>query len=181
MLLDNLVTLEDLNSILLLKPDVCFDYEIDCSLLPSTNFNETYYDFNTISMSKETSGDFKDKYHYVLKVYNKLWTGGISFKDIPSEEEEPLWYTDISRNYNNELYIVHILTDYTDFKILLTLDNNNDEPRPYVALPEPTPSPVKSRLPTEVSSFWMSLQNSQGAHSTRSASRWRTGKSRSPG
>ena len=121
MLLDNLVTLEDLNSILLLKPDVCFDYEIDCSLLPSTNFNETYYDFNTISMSKETSGDFKDKYHYVLKVYNKLWTGGISFKDIPSEEEEPLWYTDISRNYNNELYIVHILTDYTDFKILSVL------------------------------------------------------------
>ena len=159
MLLDNLVTLEDLNSILLLKPDVCFDYEIDCSLLPSTNFNETYYDFNTISMSKETSGDFKDKYHYVLKVYNKLWTGGISFKDIPSEEEEPLWYTDISRNYNNELYIVHILTDYTDFKILLTLDNNNDEPRPYVALPEPTPSPDPQPVYVPIGTFGLQLSS----------------------
>ena len=169
MLLDNLVTLEDLNSILLLKPDVCFDYEIDCSLLPSTNFNETYYDFNTISMSKETSGDFKDKYHYVLKVYNKLWTGGISFKDIPCEEEEPLWYTDISRNYNNELYIVHILTDYTDFKILLTLDNNNDEPRPYIALPEPTPSPDPQPVYVPIGTFGFHEHRKRGIGNNRMA------------
>ena len=165
MLLDNLVTLEDLNSILLLKPDICFDYEIDCSLLPTTNFNETYYDFNIISMSQETSGDFKDKYHYILKVYNKLWTGGISFKDLPEGAEEPLWYTDTTRNYNNELYIIHILTDYTGFKVLLTLDNNNDNPRPLVTLPEPvipepTPSdPDPAPIYTPIGTFSLGISN----------------------
>ena len=138
MLLNNLLTIEDINGILMTNPSFNKLYEIDCEFLPQTPFNDTYYDFNVISMEIETSGRFKDKYHYIVKVYNKFWDGKVSFKNVPPTEEEPILYTDTIRNYNNELYVLHIFTDYTNFKICLNLDNMNENERQYIS-PSDTP------------------------------------------
>lgn len=122
---ENMLCLEDFNSILAFNPDFTEQYVIDCSLLPQVAFSDTYYDFNIISMVDNADGTFT----YKLEVYNKMWDGGITFKRIPDGSDEPLVNTILSKNYNNEYYMLNITTTYTDFDIVLSLNNLNDNAR----------------------------------------------------
>ena len=152
MLLENLLTIEDINGMMMVDSSFSKLYEIDCNLLPQSDFNETYYDFNIVRMFQETSGDFEGKYHYVVKVFNKLWDGKVSFKDIPANADEPIVFTDPSRNYNGELYILHVLADYTTFKILLNLDNLSDGERQSIDLPIDSQAIFPSTFDVQLSS-----------------------------
>ncbi len=69
-------------------------------------------------------------YHYVIEVYNKLWTGEVTF-DRLSDGEDIVLYTDNKLNYNNETYIFHTICSDDDFDIILKLNNNYDEERVF--------------------------------------------------
>jgi hypothetical protein len=69
-------------------------------------------------------------YHYIVEVYNKLWTGEVTF-DRLSENEDIILYTDNKLNYNNETYIFHTICSDDDFDIILKLNNNYDEERVF--------------------------------------------------
>lgn len=67
-------------------------------------------------------------YHYIVEVYNKLWTGEVTF-DRLSENEDIILYTDNKLNYNNETYIFHTICSDDDFDIILKLNNLYDGER----------------------------------------------------
>lgn len=69
-------------------------------------------------------------YHYIVEVYNKLWTGEVTF-DRLSTNEDIILYTDNKLNYNNETYIFHTICSDDDFDIILKLNNNYDEERVF--------------------------------------------------
>ena len=122
---ENMLVIEDVNSVLAHHIHFNEIYTLNTGLLPQSAFKEKYYDFCIIEM-QEVEG----YYQYKLEVYNRMWDGGISFKRIPEGAEAPLVQTDTDTvNYNGEYYIVYITVPYTDFDILLTLNNDNDEPR----------------------------------------------------
>lgn len=124
---ESMLTLEDLNSILAFNPDFTEQYTIDTSLLPQNAFTDTYYDFNIISMTEDNG-----TYTYKLEVYNRMWDGGISFRNIPNGKDYPTVNTIPVKNDNNEYYMLNITTTYTNFEIILTLNNLNDNPREII-------------------------------------------------
>lgn len=63
--------------------------------------------------------------HYKIKVFNKLWNGELKFDRLNYYTDKPIFWTETENlNYNNEVYIIHILYDSDDFDVILTLDND---------------------------------------------------------
>ena len=125
---ENMLTLEDCNSILAFNPDYSADYTIHVSNLPTSSFNKYYYDFNIISM--QVTGN---NYIYTLEVYNRMWDGGLTFKNVPNGLNTPTAKTiKNTTNYNKEYYIVEITSQTTDFDIVLSLNNNYEGERKII-------------------------------------------------
>ena len=97
---ENMLVIEDVNSVLAHHIHFNEIYTLNTGLLPQSAFKEKYYDFCIIEM-QEVEG----YYQYKLEVYNRMWDGGISFKRIPEGAEAPLVQTDTDTvNYNGEYY-----------------------------------------------------------------------------
>ena len=78
MKLENIITLEDLNSMLYLNPNFTDEYKINVGKLPSVPFDDTYYDFNIIKMTNEKGNiNIKDSGYYLL---NNELNGVVNFK-----------------------------------------------------------------------------------------------------
>lgn len=85
-------------------------------------------DFKLLNKDESSIIDEQSLYHYVIEVYNKLWTGEVTF-DRLSENEDIILYTDNKLNYNNETYIFHTICSDDDFDIILKLNNLYDGER----------------------------------------------------
>ena len=114
-------------------------------------------------------------YHYIIEVYNKLWTGEVTFNRI-AEGEEVILYTDNKLNYNNETYIFHILCTDDDFDIILKLDNNHEGERYFENLKpkieliddewiDEYPKKISTIIPTEESDEPMKMYCKDGVYS----------------
>ena len=111
-----------------------FNFLIEDGIFNYNNFK--MYDLNNDSnfklLNEDELGiiDEQSLYHYIIEVYNKLWTGEVTF-DRLSENEDIILYTDNKLNYNNETYIFHTICSDDDFDIILKLNNNYDEERVF--------------------------------------------------
>lgn len=89
----------------------------------------------------------KNTNHYIIEVYNKLWTGEIKFERLQGYVDRPFYWIDTDElNYNNELYIIHILYDCDDFDVILTLDNDYVGERKIYDTRPTISEPVKVKL-----------------------------------
>ena len=110
-----------------------FNFMIEDGIFDYNNFK--MYDLNNntnFTIISDGIGilDEQSLYHYIIEVYNKLWTGEVTF-DRLSENEDIILYTDNKLNYNNETYIFHTICSDDDFDIILKLNNNYDEERVF--------------------------------------------------
>ena len=108
-----------------------FNFMIEDGIFNYNNFK--MYDLNNDSnftIISDGIGILNEQslYHYIVEVYNKLWTGEVTF-DRLSENEDIILYTDNKLNYNNETYIFHTICSDDDFDIILKLNNLYDGER----------------------------------------------------
>lgn len=111
-----------------------FNFMIEDGIFNYNNFKmyELNNDNNFKLLNEDESSiiDEQSLYHYIIEVYNKLWTGEVTF-DRLSENEDIILYTDNKLNYNNETYIFHTICSDDDFDIILKLNNLYDEERVF--------------------------------------------------
>ena len=111
-----------------------FNFYLEDAIFQYKNFKMyTYNNEDTVQINSESVDSIIDEnnlYHYIVEVYNKLWTGEVTFDRISSNEEIVL-YTDNKLNYNDETYIFHTICSDDDFDIILKLDNTYEEERVF--------------------------------------------------
>lgn len=122
---------------LIMKDDYAytlFNFMIEDGIFDYNNFKmyelNNNDDFKLLNKDESSIIDEQSLYHYVIEVYNKLWTGEVTF-DRLSENEDIILYTDNKLNYNNETYIFHTICSDNDFDIILKLNNLYDEERVF--------------------------------------------------
>ena len=122
---------------LIMKDDYAytlFNFMIEDGIFDYNNFKiyelNNNDDFKLLNKDESSIIDEQSLYHYVIEVYNKLWTGEVTF-DRLSENEDIILYTDNKLNYNNETYIFHTICSDDDFDIILKLNNLYDEERVF--------------------------------------------------
>ena len=122
---------------LIMKDDYAytlFNFMIEDGIFDYNNFKmyelNNNDDFKLLNKDESSIIDEQSLYHYVIEVYNKLWTGEVTF-DRLSENEDIVLYTDNKLNYNNETYIFHTICSDDDFDIILKLNNLYDEERVF--------------------------------------------------
>ena len=120
---------------LIMKDDYAytlFNFMIEDGIFDYNNFKmyelNNNDDFKLLNKDESSIIDEQSLYHYVIEVYNKLWTGEVTF-DRLSENEDIILYTDNKLNYNNETYIFHTICSDDDFDIILKLNNLYDGER----------------------------------------------------
>lgn len=120
---------------LIMKDDYAytlFNFMIEDGIFDYNNFKmyelNNNDDFKLLNKDESSIIDEQSLYHYVIEVYNKLWTGEVTF-DRLSENEDIILYTDNKLNYNNETYIFHTICSDNDFDIILKLNNLYDGER----------------------------------------------------
>lgn len=120
---------------LIMKDDYAytlFNFMIENGIFDYNNFKmyelNNNDDFKLLNKDESSIIDEQSLYHYVIEVYNKLWTGEVTF-DRLSENEDIILYTDNKLNYNNETYVFHTICSDDDFDIILKLNNLYDGER----------------------------------------------------
>ena len=114
--MNDFLTVEDVNGILLNYSKVNQFYEVNTSLIfENEEFSDSYYDFVKVTHTIEYGGDFP-LHTFSFEIFNDLWCGGYYFTDIGGN------YLPVDATFEDNVLTVSI-EEYSDIILVLYLNN----------------------------------------------------------